>query len=488
MDQQADVTVALATFVADRTLAASLLGPRILAAVRPGATLPAEAAAMAMALRCNAAMGVSLAAHPDASPALLTRLAARRLVSVDAVVLANVNTPLPVFLKVLSRKNRVSAISTLAALSRVTLAQLVARGLTLNYATAAEDIWLALLATAASPDDVAAMVQAHYQLGRGAPDAVLAAQGPVFLGRVAAKLTGHRLAELVRHDTLSPAALTVILAEVDARALPLTRVVVGSSATAGVFAASTAAHLLVDLALTGQREQVEAWMDESVLGALLANEGDRMYGKYTLWLMFGAATALAAPPPGPPDQTPRPGVSSQHLGLDAAVSGIVAAQGSPAELLAALLAPLGEWGFGVYAYGRLGVVPRGDVLYATALANSGYEESALRVVARVLHALLDAGQQPYVADLVDSLPRVVFHAAAEFGRWVASARGVAERSGVESNASAWAPAYLAGRVGARFGFDERAWQVLAALGPPLALSAASVTDILDAIEMTLVAP
>jgi len=90
--------------------------------------------------------------------------------------------------------------------------------------------------------------------------------------------------------------------------------------------------------------------------------------------------------------------------------------------------------------------------------------------------------------LVDSLPRVVFHAAAEFGRWVASSRGTESSQGVESNGSAWAPAYLAGRVAARFGFDERAWQMLATMGPALAVSAVSVTDILDAIEMTLATP
>jgi len=56
---------------------------------------------------------------------------------------------------------------------------------------------------------------------------------------------------------------------------------------------------------------------------------------------------------------------------------------------------------------------------------------------------------------------------------------------VTTSRHAWASTYLAQRVWDRFGETGRAWTTFVTLGPALAASGASLTEILDAIEMAL---
>ena len=502
MSEQANLAAALAVFAPTRAMTSALLAGHDVHLVRPGAALPDEVRAMALASRAGADLGAGMAAHPDASPALLARLARRRLSRVDAALLLNQATSLPVFLEVLARKGRVTTASTDVAMSRCTLAQLASVGATMSNTAAAASVWESLAASATSPADVAWAVENHFMAAEAVLDAVAATHPPEFVTGVVAALGNSKLDQLAHDGDLSAPVLAVFLAELAGRTgsgLGRRAMVVASPQAALVIARSHWAPQLVHAVLNGTPAGVASFVTRDVLVALLASGAPGMYGRYALWVLCPQTPPLPAPAPItsgvqiPAATSPRLVPSQRRraevaAAVDAQVAAVVAALGAGAGKLAGLLEPLGDWGMSAYAFGRLGV-PRPDVLLALAHRHWSTPSSALREVANLLAELRspDEPAADFVDALTDALPQAVFYAAERFGDWAAGppAGGGGVDAAVTTSRHAWASTYLAQRVWDRFGETGRAWTTFVTLGPALAASGASLTEILDAIEMAL---
>ena len=497
MAEKNHVTTVLATFARDRALAGALLAPGAVQVILPGATLPDESSPLVADPKSSTGLAISLARHPDASAALLTRLAKRRLVGIDVEILGNPNTPVKVFLEVLARKNRVTTHSTIRALHRCTLAELATTNVLLDYQDYLDVTWAKLLGAAtALPPHVAWAFDSQPGLAGPALDAVAAAHDAPFLALVLAGVRDHTLNRLAHHGKLGVAALPAVLSEMGRRAgAPGLSYVnapsrINGPEHAAVIAASHWAPRLVVAALEGDPASVAKWMTSEVLAILLASDAPGMYGRYTLWVMYPQSPALPQPPAGRQRTRTADGSVIGSFAVDQQVAALQTNPTAGAEQLAELLAPLAAWGLAAYAAGRLGVVPRGDVLLATARRHHDTSSPAMQMVCNVLGAVADQrrlGGSVTAAALLDQCPAVVFYACERLGAWV-TISDHSDPSHVDQHFYAWAPAYLAHRLTARFGASEAAWRATATFGPAMAQEADTVTQILDAIETMLAQP
>jgi len=502
MAEENHVTTVLATFARDRALAGALLAPGSVQAILPGATLPDESSPLVADAKCSTGMAISLARHPDASAVLLTRLARRRLVGIDTEILGNANTPTAVFLDVLARKNRVTMTSTIRALHRCTLAELAAADVLLDYQDYLDVTWARLLGAATSPSDVAWAFHSQPSLSGPALDAVLAGHDAPFLALALAGVRDHTLNRLAHHGKLSVTTLPAVLFEMGRRAQGkgLSYVnapsLIAGPEHAAVIAASHWAPRLVVAALGADPVDVAKWLTAGVLAILLASDAPGMYGRYTLWVMYPQSPALPEPDPFADDSLfaidslMADGSVNTRLAVDPLVAALRADPAADAEQLAERLAPLANWGLAAYATGRLGVAPRGDVLAATARHHHSASPAALKLLCNVLGDVADQRRfeaSVPAARLLDESPAAVFYACERLGAWVTTSDQT-DPSHVDQHFYAWAPAYLADRLGDRFGSSEAAWRSVAVFGPAMAGEADTVTQILDAIETMLAQP